>query len=288
MAEEEKKEESSESQPDDTSSGSGSFDEQSLYAMPELELNIESDSDSGGDSSVGESELDGAGVESSEVQQLDTSQIVDEDLSPESMSFDYPMNDWLAGPNAELSQQAESSRLEPVPELSVQDEIQDVESPPDRKEDAEKLGRFSYYKRKNIQKGRGGNIPGLEEDGKGDYREAKPGRLDSGKSRDAEGLKRQREISTESMSGSPVGPLAVDLQPDIIPPLSSGASSFVAQGQDTNAMQGSVASASDAVDTFTASLVEVVSRMSATLIRTSELLQSIADKLEVEDSRDEF
>ena len=155
-----------------------------------------------------------------------------------------------------------------------------------RRDAADRLGPMSYYKKKNIEKGRGDKIPDLEfKDG--EYVQKSPATLDSGKERDEDGLKEQREVPIESLQSQ--GPLAVDLQPDIIADSGvDGASSFVPQGVNNTAQQSSVEAATDSVDTVTASMIEVVSRMAANLNRVNDILQAIMDKLEVEDCSDEF
>jgi len=163
---------------------------------------------------------------------------------------------------------------------------QPVPSLPDRKQDAADLGPMSFYKRKNIEKGRGDKIPGLElgEDGK--FRQI--GMLDSGSERDAEGLNKQREVGIDSLK-MPSGPLAADLMPDVIPEMgSSGPSSFKPQGQDSNAMQGSVESAADAVDTVATGIIDVLNRLTINMKKANDNLRQIMDKLEVEDHQDEF
>lgn len=158
---------------------------------------------------------------------------------------------------------------------------------PSREQDAANLGPMSYYKRKNIDKGRGDKIPGLEVGEDGKYRQA--GNLNSGKERDEEGLEQQRQIPTEQLQPKSGGPLAVDMMPDIIPEWGTdGASSFKPDGQDSNTMRGDVESAADAIDTVSSSIVDVLTRLTINMKKTNDRVRQLMDKLEVEDHRDEF
>ena len=155
---------------------------------------------------------------------------------------------------------------------------------PTRSEDAANLGPMSFYKRKNIEKGR--EVPGLEKDEQGNWRQS--GRIGSGKERDEEGLRAQRSFDMNSMR-MPSGPLAVDLQPDIIPEIGSdGPSSFRPQGQGSDSMQGSVESAADSVDTLSTGIIDVLTRLTINMKKANDTIRQLMDKLEVEDHRDEF
>lgn len=158
---------------------------------------------------------------------------------------------------------------------------------PSREQDAANLGPMSYYKRKNIDKGRGDKIPGLEVGEDGKYRQA--GNLNSGEERDEKGLEQQRQIPTEQLQPKSGGPLAVDMMPDIIPEWGTdGASSFKPDGQDSNTMRGDVESAADAIDTVSSSIVDVLTRLTINMKKTNDRVRQLMDKLEVEDHRDEF
>ena len=158
---------------------------------------------------------------------------------------------------------------------------------PSRQKDAANLGPMSFYKRKNIDKGRGDNIPGLEKDKDGNYRQT--GKLDSGQERDEEGLRQQRELDLDQDVPQSVGPLGIDLQPDIIPDVGfDGASSFRPDGQDSTQVLNDVQSAADAVDTLTTGLLNVLARLTLNMKKANDNIRQLMDKLEVEDHRDEF
>ena len=181
----------------------------------------------------------------------------------------------------------ETKEAPQIPSLSQSDsELPEQPAPslPDRKQDAADLGPMSFYKRKNIEKGR--EVPGLEKDEQGNWRQS--GRIGSGKERDEEGLRAQRSFDMNSMK-MPSGPLAVDLQPDIIPEIGSdGPSSFRPQGQGSDSMQGSVESAADSVDTLSTGIIDVLTRLTINMKKANDTIRQLMDKLEVEDHRDEF
>ncbi len=154
-----------------------------------------------------------------------------------------------------------------------------------RDDDRQNLGPMSFYKRKNLSKGR--EVPGIEKGEDGVHRQ-KPV-MGSGEDRNQEELEQQRLVPDEVFSQSSGGPLAVDLQPDIIPEIGvDGPSSFRPDGQDSAGALGGVADASDAVDTFTQSILDVLSRMTLNIRKINDSVNQLMDKLEVEDHRDEF
>jgi hypothetical protein len=190
---------------------------------------------------------------------------------------------------------APESAIRPVQSVDKDDSIpEQVKVPPfptagekpTREDDASNLGPMSFYKRKNIDKGRGDNIPGLEKGEDGKYRQT--GNLDSGQERDEEGLNQQKQIDLDSLQ-MPSGPLGVDLMPDIIPDLGvDGPSSFKPQGQDSNNIQDEVQSAADSIDTATVGILNVLARLTMNMKKANDQIRQLMDKLEVEDHRDEF
>ena len=168
---------------------------------------------------------------------------------------------------------------DPVPPLPTSGEK------PSRNEDAANLGPMSFYKRKNLEKGR--EVPGLEKDDDGNYRQS--GTIGSGEERDESGLKAQRSFDMRSLDMPSGGPLAVDMQPDIIPEVGSdGASSFKPDGIDSDSMKGSVQSAADSVDTLNSGIIDVLTRLTMNMRKANDIIRQLQDKLEVEDHRDEF
>ena len=190
---------------------------------------------------------------------------------------------------------APESAIRPVQSVDKDDSIpEQVKVPPfptagekpTREDDARNLGPMSFYKRKNIDKGRGDNISGLEQGEDGKSRQT--GNLDSGQERDEEGLNQQKQIDLDSLQ-MPSGPLGVDLMPDIIPDLGvDGPSSFKPQGQDTNNIQDEVQSAADSIDTATVGILNVLARLTMNMKKANDQIRQLMDKLEVEDHRDEF
>lgn len=154
-----------------------------------------------------------------------------------------------------------------------------------RSEDAANLGPMSFYKRKNLDKGR--EVPGLEKDDDGNYRQS--GTIGSGQGRDDAGLKAQRAFDMRSLEMPSGGPLAVDMQPDIIPDIGAdGASSFKPDGIDSDKMKGTVESAADSVDTLNTGIIDVLTRLTMNMRKANDIIRQLQDKLEVEDHRDEF
>jgi len=207
--------------------------------------------------------------EGEEVPSLDSDGLPEVDLPPTDVSVDSKQ--------ATASPDQPRERIRSVPPLDK----------PSREKDAANLGRMSFYKRKNIDKGRGDNIPGLEKDKDGNYRQT--GRLDSGQERDEEGLRQQRDLDLNQDAPQGAGPLEVDLQPDIIPDVGfDGASSFKPDGQDSTQALNDVQSAADAVDTLTTGLLNVLARLTLNMKKANDNIRQLMDKLEVEDHRDEF
>lgn len=154
-----------------------------------------------------------------------------------------------------------------------------------RDDDKQNLGPMSFYKRKNLSKGR--EVPGIEKGKDGNYRQI--GNLDSGQERDEEGLRQQKDLDLNQNVPQGGGPLAVDLQPDIIPDVGfDGASSFKPEGQDSTQTLNDVESAADAVDTLTTGLLNVLVRLTLNMKKANDNIRQLMDKLEVEDHRDEF
>lgn len=173
----------------------------------------------------------------------------------------------------------EGQRIREVPPLNQQE--------PTRKEDRANLGPMSFYKRKNIQKGRGDKIPGLERGEDGKYRQVT--NLNSGQERDQEGLEQQRQMDMDALDPPSGGPLEVDLNPDIIAEIGvDGASSFKPDGQDSTQTLNNVQSAADAVDTLTTGILDVLARLTLNMKKANDNIRQLMDKLEVEDHRDEF
>lgn len=191
--------------------------------------------------------------------------------------FKFQPSDQLRIRNANLPEQPPASP--PVPPLKTAGEQ------PSRDEDRKNLGRMSYYKRKNLDKGK--EVPGVEKGEDGVHRE-KPA-MGSGEERDEEGLRQQRQIPTEQLNIPSGGPLGVDLQPDIVPDLGvDGASSFKPDGQDSTQVLNDVQSAADAVDTLTVGILNVLARLTLNMRKANDNIRQLMDKLEVEDHRDEF
>lgn len=207
--------------------------------------------------------------------------------SSDSFEFRYTQEQTLdlsGSPDAGASIPPDSGRQKPIPQQTPS--LPTAGEKSSRQEDRANFGSMSYYKRKNIEKGRGDKIPGLEKGDDGKYRQA--GNLNSGLERDEEGLRQQREFDMNSRS-MPSGPLAVDLQPDIIPEIGrSGPSSFRPDGIDTGSMHNAVQDAADSVDTVTTGIIDVLARLTLNMRKANDNIRQLMDKLEVEDHRDEF
>lgn len=267
----------------------GESEPRRLFAADSSEGNVgqyDAEDNVGNEPGADASELDDSDIEDnlgnesgSDVSKLDDSGFIDSE--PASPVFPNTL--------------APESAIRPVQSVDKDDSIpEQVKVPPfptagekpTREDDASNLGPMSFYKRKNIDKGRGDNIPGLEKGEDGKYRQT--GNLDSGQERDEEGLNQQKQIDLDSLQ-MPSGPLGVDLMPDIIPDLGvDGPSSFKPQGQDTNNIQDEVQSAADSIDTATVGILNVLARLTMNMKKANDQIRQLMDKLEVEDHRDEF